>query len=83
LVIGGIPRVEEPNVGRKLPIYAEKKGLVCKFASGKDSKGKNSKNKKMGKPSEVKGMDVKTKESAEKLPSYLVEIIGRLPVDRE
>jgi hypothetical protein len=60
-VIGGIPCVEEPNFGRKLPIHAETKGLVCKFASGKDSKGKNSKNKKMGKPSEVEGMDVKTK----------------------
>ena len=45
------------------------------------SKDRSMKKKKAGKPSEIEGMDVKTKESAEKLASDLVEVIKGLPAD--
>ena len=79
LVMGGEPREVEPYVNKKLPTDAEKRGPDCEVSSANNSKDKNVKKKKTSRPSEVEGMDIKTKRSAEKLAGDLVEIIKGLP----
>jgi hypothetical protein len=79
LVMGGVPRERKLDISEKLSVNAEKRESGDKSMLERASKDRSMKKKKASRPSEKEGMDVKTKESAEKLVSDLVEIIKGLP----
>ena len=80
LVMGGVPR-EGEDVCRELRVDAKSRGLNCNSTTERVPKDQNMKKKRSSRPSEVEGLDVKTKGSAEKLARDLVEIIKGLPGD--
>ena len=80
LTMGGVVRTEEPDVQMEA-LNESKDGKSVDEPALKVKEAKRKTKKNFGEPSEIAGMDIRTKKSAEKLASKLVEIIRGLPAD--